>query len=113
MPPKVVSDIQILKKYISAVMERAAHHAGPVEEIALAIAGALIWRTDGPFEINEREGEMKNVLWVRIGGKKYALSYNHESMAIEIRDRTTHGGILGSFTNETPISEIKSFFAAL
>ena len=30
-----------------------------------------------------REGHMTNVLWVKIGGKRYAFSYNHQIGAIE------------------------------
>ncbi|WP_162148383.1 hypothetical protein [Vibrio cholerae] len=36
-----VKDVNILSQYISGVMARADHHAGNVEEIALALAGAI------------------------------------------------------------------------
>jgi hypothetical protein len=111
--PRTVSDIDVLQEYITGVMERAAHHAGAVEEIALAIAGALVWRKDGPIRVYEREGKMTNVLWITIGGKKYALSYNHRAQTIEVREGSIHGEVLKSFTNATPIREVKRFFADL
>lgn len=111
--PRTVSNIDVLQEYISGVMERAEHHAGNVEEIALAIGGALIWRKDGPIKVYEREGKMTNALWVTIGGKKYALSYNHRAERIEVREQSMQGKLLKSFTNVTPISEVKQFFADL
>jgi hypothetical protein len=46
-------------------------------------------------------------------GKKYALAYNHRARTIEIRKRNMQGDTLASFTNATPLSEVKRFFAAL
>ena len=59
------------------------------------------------------QGDMKNVLWVRIGGKRYALSYNHEASSIEVRERTTQGKVLASFTNANTAQEVKAFFGGL
>lgn len=111
--PRSVSDIDVLQEYIAGVMERAAHHAGAVEEIALAVAGALVWRKDGPIKIYEREGKMANALWATIGGKVYALSYSHQAKTIEVRERSMQGKVLASFTNSTPIGDVKTFFASL
>lgn len=72
--PRTVTDIDVLQEYISGVMERAEHHAGAVEEIALAIAGAIVWRKDGTIRVYEREGRMTNALWVTMGGQRYFLS---------------------------------------
>jgi hypothetical protein len=111
--PRIVSDVDVLQEYIAGVMERAAHHAGKVEEIALAVAGAIIWRKDGPIKIYEREGEMTNALWVTISGKKYALSYNHRAETIEFREKSMQGKVLATFTNATPVSKVKEFFCDL
>jgi hypothetical protein len=109
-----VTDLDVLRDYLQGVLERAGHHADNVKEIVLAIAGAVVWRKgDEPLKIMEREGEMTNVIWVVIGGRRYALSYNHKDGAIELRDRSTQGDVLGSFTNATPASEVLSFFQKL
>jgi hypothetical protein len=111
--PQTITDLDILQDYISGVMERAVHHANNVDEICLAIAGAVIWRKEGDLKVMVREGDMKNVLWVRIGGQRYALSYNHRSGEIEVRNGTTHGMVLASFGNATPLAEVKKFFGSL
>lgn len=94
-------------------MERAEHHVNNVDEVALSIAGAVVWRKEGEIEVMTREGGMKNVLWVRINGNRYALSYNHEQGPIEVRARNTRGQVLASFTNANTASEVKQFFAGL
>ena len=111
--PRTVTDVDVLQEYISGVMERAAHHAGQVEQIALAVAGAIIWRKSGPIRVFEREGRMTNALWVAIGDHRYALSYNHEAETIEVRADNIRGDVLASFSNETPLAEVKRFFERL
>jgi hypothetical protein len=61
--PVAIADVDALKAYIDGVMYRAAHHAGQVNAIALALAGAIVWRKDAePIEVMARDGETKNVL---------------------------------------------------
>jgi hypothetical protein len=111
--PQLIASVDVLQQYIQGVMARAEHHANNVDEVALAIAGAVVWRKEGEIEVMTREGDMKNVLWVRINGNRYALSYNHEQGRIEVRERNTQGHVLASFTNANTISEVKQFFAGL
>ncbi len=95
-------------------MSRADHHADDVNEVALALAGAIIWRKDdSPIEVLAQAGEMKNVLWVRIDGTRYAISYSHDSGEIELRENTTHGNVVASFSNATPCSEVRRVFETL
>jgi hypothetical protein len=110
--PISIEEVPALRTYIDGVMGRAAHHAGNVEAIGLAVIGGVLWRADD-LEVRSQDGEMKNVLWFRVEGKRYALSYNHESETIEVRNRTTHGDTLRSFDNSTPITDVKDFFADL
>lgn len=112
--PRRISDVQVLNEYLRGVIERAEHHAGRIDEIILAIAGALVWRKDpDELQVFEREGEMKNVLWARIGGERYACSYNHDTESIEVRRGSTHGTVLESFDNSTPLRDVKQFFERL
>lgn len=112
--PRPISDVQVLNSYLQGVIERAEHHAGKVDEIALAIAGAIVWRKDPEdLEVLEREGEMKHVLWARIGGERYAVSYNHEASTIEVRQGSTQGTVIQSFDNSTSLTELKQFFQRL
>jgi hypothetical protein len=112
--PKAVSDVDSLRDYLGGVVARADHHAGPVNEVALAIAGAVIWRKDDtPIEVMARDGEMKNVLWFKSNGARYVLSYNHDAASIELRQGSTQGAVLASFTNNTPNSEVRRVFGML
>jgi hypothetical protein len=112
--PQHVTDIGVLRDYIRGVMDRADHHAQSVSKVALTIAGAVIWRKDDePLEVMARQGEMKNVLWFKVNGQRYAISYNHETGEIELRQGTTRGDIVRTFSNATPASVVRSVFAGL
>lgn len=104
-----VTDILQLKKYIEGVMERSADHAGDVHDVVLPLAGAIVWKKDEDQEIEI----LVNVLWVFIGGMRYAFSYNHIDRCIEMRAKSTQGKVIASFTNMTTNGEIKNFFASL
>ena len=97
--PKTVTDVDVLQDYIRGVMDRAEHHADNVDEITLAIAGAVIWRKDGDIQVYEREGQMANALWVDINGQRYALSYNHDARKIEIRRDSMRGDVRRFFSS--------------
>lgn len=112
--PTPVKDVDILRDYLGGVVSRADHHAEAVNEVALALAGAIVWRKDDePIEVMAREGEMKNVLWFRVDGKRFAVSYNHDAHTIELRESSTQGRVIGSFSNATSNADIRRIFRAL
>jgi len=112
--PREVRDLNVLKEYVTAVIERADHHATAVNEIVLALVGGIVWRKDAdPIDVHTKEGEMKNVMWVKIGGERYAFSYNHEMGNIEIRKGSIQGEVLHSFSNHTSVYEVKEVFEKL
>lgn len=112
--PHQVTDVDVLRSYITGVMSRADHHADSVNEISLALVGAIVWRKDdAPIEVMTRAGEMKNVLWVCINGTRFAFSYNHDSAEIELREGSTQGRLVASFSNATPCGEVRRVFEIL
>ena len=113
--PLAVTDVDALRDYLKGVLDRADHHADRVNEISLALAGAILWRkdTNKAIEVMVQSGETKNVLWVYISGQRYAFSYNHKAGQIEMRRSTTQGDTLHTFTNATPLSELHGIFAKL
>ncbi len=109
--PRDITDIEILKDYIIGVMERSEHHANNIDNIVLAIVGAIIWKKDSdPIKVHTKQGEMKNVIWVKINGNKYAFSYNHDSQSVELREESTQGSVVCSINNSTPLDEVKKYF---
>ncbi|MBD2364002.1 hypothetical protein H6G36_22920 [Anabaena minutissima FACHB-250] len=112
--PLQVTDIQTLKAYMDEVMKRADHHAGDVNEIFLVLAGAIVWKKDDePIRVMARDGETKNVLWVRINNTNYAFSYNHSASEIELRLDSIRGKVLHTFSNKTPLSQVRQIFESL
>ena len=112
--PQQVTDIDVLRNYLRGVMDRADHHAQNVNDVSLSIAGGVVWRKDDdPLEVMTREGEMKNVLWFKVEQKRYALSYNHNTGKIELRQNTTQGSVVASFSNAMTNAEIRTIFSSL
>ena len=113
--PLPVTEIEVLREYLNGVMERANHHANEVQAIALALAGAIVWKkgTDRDIEVMTQDGDTKNVLWVFIQRQRYAFSFNHQGKSINMRKNTTRGPVLHSFSNKTPLSSLRAIFDAL
>jgi len=104
----------LLKEYFNGVLERADHHAQGVQEIALALMGAVIWKSEGDIDVKEtKDGGMGNILWFNTLTNRYAMYYNHSTISIELRARTMTGDTMHVFNNGTPISEVFSVFKSL
>jgi hypothetical protein len=108
-----VNSIQVLQDYLQGVLGRAGHHAPNVEGVALALLGAMIWRSDGAIEVREYAGTPANMLWFWVDGNRYALTYNHDAQTIEMKDRSNAGKVLHSFDNLTTYQYIIDAFRAL
>ena len=104
-----VTEVEVLRQYIGGVMKRADHHAGGVDEVVLALIGAILWRKDADQGIKV----LTNVLWVHFNDKRYAFSYNHSSGQIEMREGSTHGSVLHVFDNSVSAAQVKSIFEDL
>lgn len=95
-------------------MDRADHHAQNVNDVCLSVAGGVVWRKDDdPLEVMIREGEMRNVLWFKVNRKRYALSYNHNTGEIELRQNTTQESVVASFSNAMTNTQIRKIFCRL
>lgn len=109
-----IHNIDILREYLSGVLDRANHHAQNVNEIALAIAGGIIWRTTNNIKVLSREGEMKNVLWLQVNTRILCFTYNHSNNgSIEVKEGSTRGDIIATFNNTASIADVKLFFENL
>jgi hypothetical protein len=108
-----IDSLEILQTYLVGVISRAEHHAGNVEGVALALAGAVIWKSNGEIAVREYAGSPANIIWFWINDHKYSLVYNHSNGKIELRDRTQSGDTLAEFDNNTTYSEIIRIFNGL
>lgn len=110
------NDVEILHRYAQGVMERSNHHAKNVGVIALTLIGGVIWKSaPGSIEIRTYSGNLANVVWWRSesSNKNYAISYNHESLEIEIREDSVKGDVLHSMSNETKPDQVLAWLSVL
>ena len=105
--------IKTLQIYLTGVMGRADHHAGQVEGVALALLGAVVWRSTGEISVREYAGNPANIIWFFVNDARYALVYNHTSLKIELRERTQSGDTISEFDNSTTYQEIINVFRQL
>jgi hypothetical protein len=111
-----VSEVEKLREYVRGVLGAAQHHAGNVDEIILAIVGAIIARkNDTPLQVRAgKTQEMgKAIAFTSNRGNSYALSYNHTTKKVDLKQGNSHGVVIHSFDNSTPLSVIASTFASL
>lgn len=98
-----------LRDYFSKVMIRTDHHALGVSQVALAVIGGIIWRAT---EINvlERDGETKNVLWMKTLNSNFYFTYDHKLDEILVKQDNHKGRELRRFTNSTSLADVHLFF---
>jgi len=113
--PISLTSVDDLQEHLLGVFERSAHHAGEVNEVLLALSGAILWRKrpGDPVKVNTKEGAGGNVIWFRVDGTRYALLYDHDARHIELRESGRKGELLHTFTNATPTSVVSEVFAGL
>lgn len=110
------TDIEILHRYAEGVMERSNHHAKNVGAAALTLLGGVIWKAlPGSIEIRTYNGSLANIVWWKSEStlKNYAISYNHDSCEIEMRDGSVKGAVLFSISNKTTPEKILSQLSEL
>lgn len=114
--PVQVSDVEVLRTYLRRVIADAKHHASGVEEIVLALAGGVISRKNSsPLEVQKapKRGMGHALRFRSTSGRRYALSYDHGAGAIVLKDGSSQGNVLHSFTNTTSLAQVASIFARL
>lgn len=114
--PVAVNDVDVLKRYLRGVLGDAKHHANHVEEIILALVGGVISRKNAvPLEVQKapKRGMGHAIRFISTRGCRYALSYDHSSKAIVLKQGSSQGTVLHSFTNATPLSQVAAIFASL
>jgi hypothetical protein len=109
-----IESMDILKEYFSNVLKRADHHAKEVQEVALTLLGAVIWKSIGEVSVMETKDGFGNVLWFRTeSGDRYAMSYNHAEKKIDLRQHSVKGETLYQFDNLTPAAQVFGVFGVM
>jgi hypothetical protein len=110
-----ITTVDVFQTYLKAVREKAGHHAQTVEACLMALAGAVALFKDAGSDLKvlERDGDMKNVLWVNINGQRYAFVYNHNTMQIEVRKDSMRGTSIAAFDDKMSLLDIYTIFKQL
>jgi len=107
-----IKSVEELQEYLSRISGHATQRARNVNQVILALAGAVVLFKDPGthLEILTRHGNRKNVLFLTINGTRYVFSYNHQQQTVDIKQDSLQGRVVGSFTNNTPYAQILQVF---
>ena len=108
--PRQVKSLHDQKTFALGVMGRADHHANQVKQILAEMNGWILMTAD---DIEVRDVANPNVLWFIKGDERYAVSYDHHTQAIEVREHTLHGKVMLSANNKTSRTDIQNFFESI
>ena len=108
------TDVDQLQAYADGVMNRVGHHAGNVKGSALTVLGGIVWRADADtIRIREYAGSPANMLWIKVGGRAYALRYEHSTGQIEICDGSQKGTVLHKIDDTMSVADIHAIMKGL
>jgi hypothetical protein len=109
-----VKNIKILKGYFDKVVERTQCHAGNVGQVIFPLLGFIVNKMDENSDIQVRGNDATgNILWIFIGGTRYAFRYEHSDETIEIRENSYMGPLIAKVDNSTTTSKLETIFANL
>lgn len=111
--PISINTIQILQEYLQGVLGRADHHAKNLEGVALALLGAIIWKSTGNIEVRGYSGKPANMIWFLVEGNKYTMSFNHNTQKVDLKRRTNNGDLVAYFDNNTTYQQVIDIFKEL
>ncbi len=113
--PQRIETVNEFQQYLSGVMKKAAHHAKTLESLLPALAGAVVFFKDPGTRIAARtyRGETANVLFVMMGGRRFALRYDHQTRSVQVRQGTVRGPVEATFDGNTSPDQILSRFRRL
>ena len=106
-----MDSIGILREYFNGVLGRADHHAQEVEEVALTLMGAVIWKAkENSIEVRSVGEKTGNMLWFETNRSRYSFKYDHSDKKIELREKTSNGPIVSIFDNTITANTVYSIF---
>lgn len=109
-----MDSIGILREYFNGVLGRADHHAQEVEEVALTLMGAVIWKgKEDSIEVRSVGERTGNMLWFETNKGRYSFKYDHSEKKIELREKTSNGPIVAIFDNTISANTVYSIFTEL
>jgi hypothetical protein len=100
--------------YLQGVLGRADHHAPNVDEVVVTLMGAIIaFAEPDSIELLAQDGEIKNALWARIRGQRYAFSYDHTGRRITAKRGGNRGPVVAAFDNSATARQVIATFRGL
>jgi len=107
-----VTDMDTLARYGRGVLARAKHHGANIMRVLPDILGNTILRGT---ELELYGDGTKNAMFftsVRTG-RRYAMSYDHDAGAVQLKEGSLQGPVLQRINNSTGRERVAEIFEAL
>ena len=110
---KTLSTEKDISAFLIEKIEKAGHHAQDVKYVVPALWGFIQTFGKNPSVKFEEDSPYGNLAWFTMNGIPYCLAYNHNTLMIELRNRSQKGKTIMNFNNNTTNEEIFSIFSVL
>jgi len=107
-----VEDMATLTRYGRGIMAKAKHHGVSVMEVLPDLIGHVILRADKVELWGEGTGVALKFRAIRTG-RTYAMSYDHLTHTVAMKDGNHQGPVIHRFDNGTDRAAVAAVFAVL
>ena len=110
---KTLSTEKEISTFLIEKIEKSGHHAQNVKYVVPALWGFIQTFGENPSVKFEEGVPYGNLAWFTLNAIPYCLAYNHNTLMIELRNRSQKGKVIINFDNTTTNEEIFSIFSVL
>lgn len=114
MPIKIKT-IDQFQEYMEGVLYRTDDHAEDIIK-QIYLLGSIILRfrdLNSDFQVRSQDGETKNIAWLYINKKRYALRFEHKNITVELRENSIKGPLIKVFDKNSSFKDIYDTFKKL
>ena len=108
----VIKNLDQFNDYYAGVVARSKHHADEVDIVIKHLRDVLLSVNPEYMVIYHRNDDIKNVIWFKINGNMYVLSYRHIKN-ISLINKNLKGMVICTFDNSDSFEDVKKVFDKL
>lgn len=108
----IIKNLDQFNEYYAGVVVRSKHHADEVDIVIKHLRDVLLSVNPEYMAIYHRNDDIKNVIWFKINGNMYVLSYRH-TKNISLINKNLKGMVICTFDNSDSFEDVKKVFDKL
>jgi hypothetical protein len=103
---KCLTTVNEVQEYMQGVISKIDCHASDVRDTFLTLMSlvTLYKDTGSPIKVRTLGNDMKNCVWTHIGGTRFAFTYNHQELSIDMLEGSLQGNLVMRFKDSMNVS---------